>query len=341
MKNILKSAILLTISIIANSAYSADKCPGLSSIHCYYTPQNISSIAGHAFSSGQSIPTDTTFIVLHNTPTPISPTPLSNWHVGDFTTLDTNISRSVYQRSFASQNGYGTTAGQMKGNETGLHLHTNSTPGIIDSNHPIGIVTLQLSHHFSSPIKPWGNDVANANEEICLSFNASIPNSFPNSITNAQYLNSQGTANYMGSILFINDGAGHGFHFTQRFFDNRQNVAAEYVANDVNVGAYAASYYKGSGVNGAYNQGIPSSNSIQHNTWNGYKFFGTCISKTHLQNIVASLNINGYDFNDGGNDWSNYQIAGFSISTEIAQKNINLNGHISAKVKSPWVYKSK
>lgn len=340
------AATTLTFSNSLSAA--SDKCPAHSTMHCYYIPESVSSMSGRT--SHGAGPIGKTYVGIYNVkPDNIAINSLGSWNLGDFTgyyTGSNNSQRSNYQRSFSVDTGYGRTAAQMKGTQTGLHLHTWSTPG----EHEKDVPTLQLKYSFpAGSVKPWGNADA-GNKELCFSFWLGIPDGspgrapYPESIYKSQHLNGNAVAFYGQSILIMGHrGLNKAFHFVQDFYDNRIDrvPAVEFVSEDSRVGAFAGAVYQiGNGSTTQYTRAIPTSSGFQNLPWDGKKFFGSCISKTHLQNIISDMNAADPKQNLPL-DIDNYELLDLSVSLEASHRNRNVNGHISAVIDDMWVYKTK
>ncbi len=347
----MKISRIFTISaliISSDAVLASDKCSQISSLYCYHVPEHVNNIIDRTFtfSHGDVVPRDKAIIGLHNVTYLPSPSE-TNWNAGDFTTL--GPVPSVNRRGFsATPNWYGSTAAQLKGIETGLHLHTWSTPGeaITNAQNDVTIKkakdvpSLQYMYSFLSAPYPWSD--GNGNNEFCLGFKAAVPSSYPLHTTQSDYDAANKTANYVETAVVIRDNlTGRYIHLLQQLYDNRGSFS-EGFSTDTRVGGFVTTYY---GSDSGFSTPITSSNNATGQTWSDYKYFGSCISKANLQNVVQAMNSNnpGVPYSNAPSD---YSVVSFMLLNEIGQKFLRDNngntkqseGHLSVKAQEFWAY---
>jgi len=282
----------------------------------YFSSQNISNIQGRVFSD-RSASRGQLNVNSHGVGNMESYATLSP--VGNFTGFYPNDLNSSQR---AVNGNYGSNAVQMEGKEVGIHIHAGSSPNYTN----LKTTRAEYKWPYDQKPFPWSpSETGISNPEFCLSFDAAVPvsNNMFNSI------------NYAIAVFHITDtDTNSNFWLINRFYDSRGTFEEGIGAVDPGSQTQmVATYYDG---NRYYHSLLPGSRQASGITTSGYGFYGSCISRSQLEEIIDDLNQTNFNVS---NDPDNYRINGFNIGGELNMKNSTQHqGHLSMRLKNINVY---
>lgn len=222
----------------------------------------------------------------------------SQWNVGEFSGLTSPMPMQNYQAS-TKPNGYGSTSVQLIGHQATMHLHSWSLP----SPSPMGWYILTWNRPVNA--NPWSASFG-SDPIFCVEHSQAIVASY-----------SEGTPQYTGVSVWLSDKNGRFIQLEVKSWDNRGPQSFyEGVSYDPGLDSnYAGTYYSSGR---RYITLMSYSNSANNEIWAEPRWYGMCISKGNLANIVNERNakVPGSPPLDG--DYSKYTVTNVVVQAEIA-----------------------
>ncbi|MCB0132359.1 MAG: hypothetical protein KDD78_15970 [Caldilineaceae bacterium] len=193
-----------------------------------------------------------------------------NWQVGDFTGFFPTAEARKTQRGIP-EGTYGSSAVQMEGFTTGIHLRAHPD----DTSEPSQFA--QLYYGFEDEPRPWGEGV---NPRFCVDQELAVPQSFwTGQSFNYVYL----------SMALIDGVTGQRLWILPSYYDSRPEIIARgdnlvlwSETNEPILYTYLQA--------GNYLTPLPVSSQSTSSPWSEWRYFGFCITEPQFNQLITDIN---------------------------------------------------
>lgn len=289
----------------------------------YYTPQNITNIAGRAFADS-NCPTHLLNMSTSGMGANAVSTSITGWNLGSFTGVTSPSPYGNYQKGNLASS-YGSLGVQMTGIQYGAHVHTYSIPGGSGYNYDLANAQVKYKWDLNDNIRPWANSIIS---NFQCEFDIKVPNSYMTG----------GAVGYVYLSILIKDstlGPNDGWIYIQpQIYDTRWAPNQEYIGWDAGTNTVFANTFYDYYNSTQYGTKLPSSPPSRGYTWSNWERFGFSISRAQLTKIIDDIN-SQYSLGLSNNP-SHYKLELFTVQNEIYWP--TGNGHLSMGIRDIWVY---
>lgn len=279
----------------------------------HYMPIYIGDIGSRVLANAR-LPTN--YSVIHTTELGFDTSRTAEWAVGDYTGFYPTGDYSLTQRELRGGPN-GVSAVQVEGFTAGFYLR--SQPPSPDFPYQLA----QLYYGFEPVVKPW---VYSDNARLCVDHEAAVPHSvFTGGSINYSYV----------SLMLFDESTDARIWFTMTQYDQRPEVINkgdvvhwwEEASDPIFIGVYGS---------GRYASLLPGSALSSYETWNDWRYFGFCVSRSQLQQAIRDANALFED--DLSLDPDDYTLHAIGIGPEMLIEDDSVTGEMAMRVRDMRVY---